>query len=510
MSDMEFFHQAARRICGSLDIHTMLKRCMEYLQGFIPIDGLMMNTAGDELDHIEVLGMVSHIPLKDLDSQIPLSPEARSHIRENRNRVQIADSPEDNPVAQIFWAAQDLTSVSNLGLVLEIDKRRLGIVLFFAQGKGRYSAEHVRLIQLLHDPFAIAMANTLQHREIRRLKELLADDNRYLRRQLYQASGDEIVGEKYGLREVMEQVHQVAPLGTPILLQGETGVGKEVIANAIHYSSGRREGPLVKVNCGAIPDSLLDSELFGHEKGAFTGALTQKRGRFERANQGTLFLDEIGELPPSAQVRLLRVLQSGEIERVGGTRPIKVDNRIVAASHRDLEAMVRTGEFREDLWFRINVFPIVIPPLRLRKTDIPALVNFFVERKTREMNLGHHPVLAPGVIERLKAYEWPGNVRELENAVERALIRHLTSRPDEPLQFGEFFPASAPAAPQRADRIEPLATLNEAISNHIRAALRMTGGKVQGADGAAALLDVNPSTLRNRMRKLGIAFGRSR
>ena len=244
-------------------------------------------------------------------------------------------------------------------------------------------------MSLLNEPFAIAFSNTLKHQEVLRLKDLLADDNRYLHRELLHLSGEEIVGADFGLKRVIEMVRQVAPLNSPVLLLGETGVGKDVIANAIHYSSPRKDGPLVKVNCGAIPETLLDSELFGHEKGAFTGAISQKRGRFERANQGTIFLDEIGELPSPAQVRMLRVLQYKEIERVGGTNPIPVDIRLIAATNRNLEEMVKTKQFREDLWFRLNVFPIHIPPLRERKEDIPALVRHFVKRKSRELKLAY-------------------------------------------------------------------------------------------------------------------------
>ena len=242
------------------------------------------------------------------------------------------------------------------------------------------------------------MSKALEHQEIIRLKDMLADDNRYLFDELRSASGDEIIGSDFGLKAVMRMVQQVAPLDSPVLLLGETGTGKEVIANAIHYSSPRKDGPFIKVNCGAIPETLLDSELFGHEKGAFTGAISQKRGRFERANKGTIFLDEIGELPAQAQVRLLRVLQTKEIERVGGTTSIPVDIRIISATNRNLQEMIASGRFREDLWFRLNVFPIMIPPLRQRREDIPALVHHFIERKSKELKLTERPVLAPGAI----------------------------------------------------------------------------------------------------------------
>jgi transcriptional regulator with PAS, ATPase and Fis domain len=252
---------------------------------------------------------------------------------------------------------------------------------------------------------------------------MLADDNRFLNRQIMEMTGDTIIGADFGLRDVMKMVHQVAPLSSPVLLMGETGSGKEVIANAIHISSIRGNNPYIRVNCGAIPEGLIDSELFGHEKGAFTGAISEKKGRFERAHTGTIFLDEVGELPPAAQVRLLRVLQQREIERVGGTELIPVDVRIISAIHQNLERMVRAGEFREDLWFRLNVFPIMIPPLRQRIDDIPALVHHFMERKARALKIWEVPTVPQEEIERLQAHHWPGNVRELENVVERALIQ---------------------------------------------------------------------------------------
>jgi DNA-binding NtrC family response regulator len=347
----------------------------------------------------------------------------------------------------------------------------------------------------------------LRHQEVSRLKDMLADDNRYLYQELRSAAGDEIIGSDFGLKTVIEMVQQVAPLDSPVLLLGETGTGKEVIANAIHYSSRRKDGPFIKVNCGAIPETLLDSELFGHEKGAFTGAISQKRGRFERANKGTIFLDEIGELAAQAQVRLLHVLQKKEIERVGGTTSIPVNIRIISATNRNLQEMVASGRFREDLWFRLNVFPITIPPLRHRRGDIPALVHHFIDRKTKELKLKERPVLGHGAIDRLLAYGWPGNVRELENMIERALIQHRGGA----LSFETLLPVShsGDRTPiQDSGRNRDLPPLDEMTVQHIRQALEMTGGKINGPGGAAQILGIHPNTLRNRMNRLGIPYGR--
>jgi transcriptional regulator with GAF, ATPase, and Fis domain len=391
--------------------------------------------------------------------------------------------------------------------LLEVGGEKLGALVLLAQGRNRFSEEHARLFSLLNEPFSIAVSNTLKHQEILRLKDLLADDNRYLHRELLRLSGDEIVGADFGLKGVMGMVREVAPLGSPVLLLGETGVGKDIVANAIHYSSPRKDGPFVKVNCGAIPETLLDSELFGHEKGAFTGAISQRRGRFERANGGSIFLDEIGELPPQAQVRMLRVLQYKEIERVGGTNPISVDIRLIAATNRNLEEMVKAKQFREDLWFRLNVFPIRVPPLRERKEDIPALVHHFINRKILELRLPVPPPLAHGVIDRLMAYHWPGNVRELENVIERALILSK----GQPLSFDDL--ARGKSNDRSLIQVEPQDAplkLDEVTSQHIRRVLEMTKGKVHGKGGAAEMLGINPSTLRNRMNQLGIPYGRRR
>ncbi|MBA3036021.1 MAG: AAA family ATPase, partial [Desulfobacterium sp.] len=319
-----------------------------------------------------------------------------------------------------------------------------------------------------------------------------------------QLSGDEIIGAESGLKNVMDMVHQVAPRDNPVLLLGETGVGKEVIANAIHYSSPRKDGPFIKVNSGAIPEGLIDSELFGHEKGAFTGALNQKRGRFERAHGGTIFLDEIGDLPMQAQSRLLRVIQQKELERVGGTKTIQVDTRIIAATHRNLEQMVAKNKFREDLWYRLSIFPIIIPPLRQRKSDIPELVEHFLKRKSRELNLHGIPPIVPGAIDRLIDYQWKGNVRELENMVERALIQYNGGF----LNFGHFIVSQVQDTPILSSTDGRMLTLCEVNVRHIQKALEATHGKINGPEGAARILGIHPSTLRCKMDKLGIKYGK--
>jgi PAS domain S-box-containing protein len=346
--------------------------------------------------------------------------------------------------------------------------------------------------------------NTEKKLEEALLKE---DDNRYFQRELYKLTGDIIIGANFGLRDIMDKVQAASMVDSPILLLGETGVGKDVIANAIHFSSERKDGPFIKINCGAIPETLIDSELFGHEKGAFTGAINQKRGCFERAMNGTLFLDEIGELPLQAQVRFLRVLQDKVIERVGGDNEIRLNIRVIAATNKDLQEMVTERNFREDLWFRLNVFPITIPPLRERKMDISALLQYIIEKKSKELKLHTIPEVSQGAVESLLEYDWPGNVRELQNIVERELILN----PNGPLRF-ECIDA---AAPHKANNVlftenPGSKKLDEIIASHIQNVLALTEGRIHGKDGAAYQLGVNASTLRNRMNKLGIKYKKNK
>ena len=502
-----FFRKATLLICSSLDIEMALARCREFLAQHLPADEMTLNIYDPDAGGLRYLARANRAGGKKLELILKLPQKLRTAI-ESGERLRdflIINRPEEDPVGKIIAPALGFQGGSFIALRLRIEGQRLGVVDLFSNQRDRFTEEHARLFKFLREPFAIAMANALKHQEMVNLKEQLASDNRYLSQELLSYSGDEIIGENQGLKYVMLMVKQVAPLNNTVLLLGETGVGKEVIANAIHLSSTRGEGPFIKVNCGAIPESLIDSELFGHEKGAFTGAVKRKRGLFERADMGTLFLDEIGELPPSAQVRLLRVLQTHEIERVGGSPPIPLDIRVIAATHRNLENMVGAGDFREDLWFRINVFPIPIPPLRQRKEDVPDLVRYLVGKKSRELGLRKPPYISQGIISPLQGYDWPGNVRDLENVVERALIQHRGG----PLVISRFARQSETLHKPEGVEGEPRPLiLNELIATHIQEVLEMAGGKVNGQNGAAELLGVNPNTLRNRMKKLGIIYGR--
>lgn len=354
-------------------------------------------------------------------------------------------------------------------------------------------------IDRLHAWKKLEIANQglqLQLKEIESLKNRLQAENTYLQEEIrLNHNFDEIVSKSKVFRRVLQQIEQVAATDATVLIIGESGTGKELIARAIHNISLRSRKPLVKVNCAALPANLIESELFGHERGAFTGALERKIGRFELADGGTIFLDEIGELPVELQAKLLRVLQEGEFERLGNPRTMKVNVRVIAATNRNLEQAIEKKEFREDLFYRLNVFPVVCPPLRDRKEDIPLLVKHFCQK--HEVRIGKKITHIPAkVMTALEQYDWPGNIRELENIIERALILSRNGV----LEYGEWLPVEKKSAARQT----AMSRLGEVEKNHILEVLKKTGWKVSGEKGAAKILGLNPTTLEARMKKLGI------
>lgn len=336
--------------------------------------------------------------------------------------------------------------------------------------------------------------------EVERLKSRLQAENIYLREEIkVEYNFDEFIGRSEALKKVLYQIKQVAATDATVLILGESGTGKELIARAVHSTSTRSHHPMVKVNCAALPTNLIESELFGHEKGAFTGALSRKIGRFELADGGTIFLDEVGDLPAESQAKLLRILQEGEFERLGNSRTMKVNVRVIAATNRDLDGAAKKGNFREDLYYRLNVFPIKSPLLRERKEDIPALVNHFLEKY--EVRIGKKVEgVSQEVIDALQRYHWPGNVRELENIMERGVILSKGS-----LVEIEDLPELLPPT----GRPSSANTLEEVERDHILRILQETGGVIDGPKGAAVLLALHPNTLRSRLQKLGIKIKRS-
>ncbi len=502
----EFTREITLRICGSLEIKESLRSAFEYLKEQFPLEALVLFVLDERLGAIRRIEQASENVA--LPPQIIPLPEgmAEKIAARNFSAPFVVDTGED----EIFRTLAPLLALdgnTDLIVPLRIKGVLLGGLNLRARGEGRYGEELLELAGCLAEPFAIALANALAHEEVLRYQAILLDDKRFLNRELHGDAADGVIGGNTGLRNVMEMVRQVAPLNSTVLILGETGTGKELIANAIHFSSPRKNGPFITVNCGALPENLIDSELFGHERGAFTGAVAESRGRFERADGGTIFLDEIGELPPNAQVRLLRVLQNREVERVGGKRPIPVDIRVIAATHRNLQSMVAEGSFREDLWYRLSGFPIMVPPVRQRKEDVPALTRHFVAVRSRDLGIGVPPSIAPGALQRLMEYDWPGNVRELENLVERELILHRGG----PLTFGTILPGpeqkSMPLVAGNNRLLYPL-NLDEANAVHITEVLKLAKGKINGPGGAAGMLGINPSTLRSRLDKLGISYRR--
>jgi len=415
-------------------------------------------------------------------------------------------------------AAEGIQSMCVVPLALQ--GKCIGLLSLVSQQRDRYSDEDAGFLQEVANQVALAVQNMQSYQEIDSLKARLEKENVYLREELCaEHNFEEIVGNSPALLKALHAVEQVAPTDSTVLIYGETGTGKELVARAIHSRSSRNGRALVSVNCSAISAGLVESELFGHMKGAFTGALERRIGRFELANGGTIFLDEIGELCLETQVKLLRVLQEHEFEPVGSSHPLRVDVRVIAATNRNLHEAVQAGRFRSDLFYRLNVFPIELPPLRERRADIPQLVAFCLSQFSKRLGKKMDGVSRESM-ENLVNYPWPGNIRELQNVIERAII--VSADPTLRLDR-DLMPVAAAAKGMEApdedspeDRQadlkspKPLLTLDEVERNHIFAALQQASGVVDGPKGAAKILNLHPNTLRHRMDKLGIKTSRHR
>ena len=387
---------------------------------------------------------------------------------------------------------------SDCTLPLIARDRTIGTLDLCRMTGDEWTPDDVRFLVQVANQIAIAVENSLTYRELEELKERLATEKHYLEDEIrLDHNNGNMVGEGPGFQSVLKNIQIVAPTDATVLILGETGTGKELVARATHELSSRSRGSFVKVNCAAIPSSLLESELFGHEKGSFTGAVAQKIGRFELAHRGTLFLDEIGEMPLELQPKLLRAIQDQEFERVGGNRTIRTDVRFVAATNRDLKAMVDENRFRADLYFRLHVFPLNVPPLRERREDIPLLTRYFVQKHTRKMGRRIESIPAPA-LEKLTNYDWPGNIRELQNVIERSVI--LSIGPGLDVSMPDFAARSVPEAPDGKGRDAPPATERARILQ----ALREAKGQVGGPTGAAARLGMKRTTLQSRMKRYKI------
>ena len=502
------FFDFTSAICRHLAPKDSLFAAFEVLQKHIPIDRTFLEAYDFDLGVVHVLAQATAEGGVQLDRKVPIGKGLKRYVGERNANLEkpsvlIIEDPSTNPVAKQMVESYGGRLDSSIMVLNPIREGQvMGCMVVICETGYRYNQIDADVFAQLDRPCAISISNTLKHRQLLYLQDLLTEENRALLKELSVGTNNTIIGADYGLAPTLSLAGKAAQHDSPVLLLGETGTGKDIIANHLHCVSERNTGPFIRVNCGAIPESLMDSELFGHEKGAFTGAANFKRGKFERANGGTIFLDEIGELPLAAQVRLLRVLQNGEIERVGGTETVSVNIRVIAATHRNIRDMVDEGSFREDLFFRLSVFPIHVPALRERKEDIPALIDYFVKRKSQLLKLGTPPKLTPELVERLCSYDWPGNVRELENIIERALIINES----EVLTVPDLIESAPKPAPIIQTPQTGLLTLDEAMAEHIRQALVLCDGQIHGEKGAAKRLNINPNTLRSRMRKLNITF----
>lgn len=497
-----------REACRHIELDESLSRIAPLLSDPMALHGMQLFHVDPELKRVARLGAV-------LGDEVTLAPAPALDSR--RISALARWCKTGTPLA--FNAAAPVPAIPAelcdglgsqiLALPLRSEHGTLGALLLGARSGHRFGDGDARLGELLCEPLAVALENDRRLNELIALREAAeADKLKLLHRLGREALTNEIIGSKGGLRSVLERAALVSRSDVPVLILGETGAGKEVVARAIHDSSPRSSGPFIRVNCGAIPHELIDSELFGHEKGSFTGATGSRRGWFERADGGTLFLDEIGELSAAAQVRLLRVVQEGTFERVGGEQSLHVNVRLVAATHRDLAMMVRDHTFREDLWYRIAVFPIMLPPLRERLEDIPELAAHFAERAARRFGL-RPQVPSESDLALLSDYAWPGNVREFASVMDRAALLGEGTHLEVAAALG-----ISPVAPRipSGDPVStvtetgPIVPLDEAMKRHIERALEHTGGKIEGKGGVADLLEINPHTLRARMRKLGVAW----
>ncbi len=485
-------NQALSRLVAFLEVERATLRLVD------PADGRLRSS------HAVAAPGVAPYPVGTLTEES--APWIAQQLRDKRLPVIISGESDFPPGSTDLQTAREFGVRSVALFPILAGERLLGALSFgTSRVEQRWPEPLVDRLRLIGEVFAAALLRrehegTLRATlaEVETLRERLQVEHEYLREQALGPEGfEEIVGESPALRNVLFQAEQVAPTDTTVLLLGETGTGKELVAKAIHVKSARRNRTLITVNCAALPPTLIESELFGHEKGAFTGALSRKIGRFELADQSTLFLDEIGELPLALQPKLLRVLQEGEFERVGSSVTRRADVRIIAASNRDLSASAREGTFRPDLYYRLRVFPIDVPPLRARREDIPLLVWHFLGHLGATLGKKIERVPA-ATMERLVRYDWPGNIRELRNVLERAAI--LSPGPALSLEtLGDNAPAAASSREAGAAR-----TLADMERDHIIRVLEQCDWRVRGRGSAAARLGLNPSTLYSRMKKLGI------
>ncbi len=432
--------------------------------------------------------------------------EVKNELNESLKQEKILyfpDSINSNIVSRSNLVSKLPDPLSVIAVASELSEQIFSLVNCLSIGANCYSDDHLAFLKKNYVQITdLGKKISGLYKKEFFPKQLLDSERKYFISLAKNLADRQIIGSESGLKNVMRMVKDVAPLNIPVLITGETGVGKELIAQAIHLKSSRSDRYMSSINCAAIPDTLIESELFGYEKGAFTGASDIKVGYFENANGGTVFLDEIGELSLSAQTKLLRVLQTMEIKRIGGNKNISVNVRLIAATNRNIPEMIRNKEFRSDLWYRISIFPIHVPPLRERLEDVPALLSYISSQKYVEMGLKDKPVFAECAIAQLQSYDWPGNVRELTNVIERALILYKGTA----ISFPDLNPSFEKELTDSQVEKQALLTLDEMIKKHILRCLVESHGKIAGKGSAAEILGMHPSTLRAKIKKLGIRF----
>ncbi len=532
----EFLQNLVLNLNSSTNLSEAMLTTFQFLSQYLPLDAISLHRFLPNLHSVHLDFLLTQKNFYELNL---LMPSTTKHIEELERHELVNDISYGES-----WYPTSLASHFNNFLsdfipyadrtymvtILTAGDEVVGHLGFIGNGVHCFTKEHEELVEIMKDSFGLAMKNLLQYQKIANLQKRL-EGQKQEEQECNVQQELTIMGQSTELLNTLNMVEQLAKSDAPVLIMGETGTGKELIADRVQALSARKDKPYVKINCGAIPESLIDSEFFGYQKGAFTGAMFDREGIFEQASGGTLFLDEVGELSLQSQVRLLRVLQDNIITRVGGNTPIKVDVRIITATNKSLNSMIKQGAFRSDLYHRINVFPLVLPPLRERIDDLPLLIHHFIQKTCIKMNIAEHIELADDAINFLREYPWPGNIRELKNLIERAITLH----PHGKLQLAHYLPyineeythveaenidikkliqeevasVLAKSSIQTrevivADEKVEVQGLDEATAKHIIMALKQCRYKISGKGGAAELLQIHPNTLRNKMQKLNI------
>jgi formate hydrogenlyase transcriptional activator len=493
----KFLLEINNTIASILDLHELIPAISKTLRPIMDHDGAAIGIYSEEKNELRIYSVD---PVKGIQSPPegaiwPMDGTPSGLAIQSRQIVVVSEPDREKWTNKVVHYFFDNGINSSCALPLIRRDRTLGVLLLVSRTLGAFTPQRTEMLRQVSGQIAIALENALAFQEIQALKNKLATEKLYLEDEIRtEHNFEELIGSSASFKRVLKQVEMVAETDSCVLIRGETGTGKELIARAIHALSTRRDRALVKLNCSAIPTGLLESELFGHEKGAFTGAITQRIGRFEMANKGTLFLDEVGDIPQELQPKLLRVLQEQEFERLGSTKTQKVDVRLIAATNCDLEQMVAEHKYRSDLYYRINGFPITIPPLRERTEDIPELTRFFVQKYARRLKKQIDSISSTAM-QSLINYHWPGNIRELEHFIERAVIVTQGSVLD--IVLPELLPKNVVSNASSS-------TLEESERQHILQALKDSKWVIGGPGGAAARLAIKRTTLQARMRKLGI------